>query len=53
MQLLMIVYIIVITMLAVKTIINEIKNYKTKKMVRKAIDDCHKAVIKKAGGNDE
>ena len=50
MQVLMIVYIAAITMIAVMTIINEIKKYKTKKMVRKAIDNCYKAVKEKAGG---
>ena len=51
MQVLIIFYITAVTMIAVKTIINEIKNYKTKKMVRKAIDDCYKAVEKKGRWN--
>ena len=50
MQVLIIFYITAIILVAVIKIINEIKNYKTKKMVKKAIDDCYKAVEKKAGG---
>ena len=50
MQVLIIFYITAIIMIVVMTITHEVRNYKTKKMVRKAIDDCYKAVEKKAGG---
>ena len=53
MQVLIIFYITAIILVVVMTITHEIRNYKTKKMVKKAIENCYKAVEKKVGGINE